>query len=162
MNESRSRSAEPADRRTTSERPAQPHLLSRLELPRPFPQRDRSATAPSGRPLLVADLVALAASALVSLAAADEGVTLAVALYALIFAGLAGLAGLYDRDRLVLSRSVLEEIPSIVQLAGVAALGFWLLAGPGLVRRRGRRSCGSALVAVGRDRDPSGALGACA
>ncbi len=71
--------------------------------------------------------MAVVVSALVALAAADEGVTLAVALYALIFAGLTGLAGLYDRDRLVLSRSVLDEVPSIVQLASVAALGFWLL-----------------------------------
>ena len=127
MNESQSRSAEPSGPPTTSERPAQPHLLSRLQLPRPFPQRDRSRDRAFRRSLLGADLVALVGSALVALAAADEGVTLAVALYALIFAGLAGLSGLYDRDRLVLSRSVLEEIPSIVQLAGVAALGFWLL-----------------------------------
>ena len=60
--------------------------------------------------------MAVVVSALVALAAADEGVTLAVALYALIFAGLTGLAGLYDRDRLVLSRSVLDEVPLMVEL----------------------------------------------
>ena len=78
----------PADRRTTSERPAQPHPAL---TPRAAPALP--AARPQPRPRLPAGRCWLptswrwSASALVSLAAADEGVTLAVALYALIFAG---------------------------------------------------------------------------
>jgi exopolysaccharide biosynthesis polyprenyl glycosylphosphotransferase len=127
VTDSQSRSAEPSRPLNPSERPAAGHLLAHLELPRPYPQRERGRDRAHRRALLGADALALAASALVALAAAGERVTLALALYLLVFAGLATLAGLYDRDGLVISRDVLEEVPSLVQLSGIAALSLWLL-----------------------------------
>ena len=109
-------------------------------------------SARSRRSLAVADVVSAAVALVVSvqILGHDNGLRPGAALAALpLVVSLAKLAGLYDRDELVLDKTTLDEAPQLFQLATLFAL-----------LRLARLSASSSTGTLGRDQ-VLGAVGAC-
>jgi exopolysaccharide biosynthesis polyprenyl glycosylphosphotransferase len=92
------------------------------ELPIPAPQRGRPRDRAYRRSLSLADLAVVVAAGWWSFADVGDEVLPGVILLAIAFLGLAKLGGLYDGDALVLRRGVLDEVPALAQLGGIAVL----------------------------------------
>jgi hypothetical protein len=68
---------------------------------------------------------------------------------------LAKLHGLYDRDRLLLRKTTLDQAPQLLQVVALATLGLWLVVDAPSARRSsipGR--CGVISPTVGHTRGP--------
>ena len=93
-----------------------------LELPPPAPQRGRPRDRAYRRLLALTDLLVVAAAGGWSFADVGDEVLPGVVLLGASFLALAKLANLYDGDALVLRRGVLDEVPTLAQLAGISVL----------------------------------------
>jgi exopolysaccharide biosynthesis polyprenyl glycosylphosphotransferase len=116
-----------------------------------------SAREATTRRLLVLADAAGAAMAFLIVSAISHGATgLAVLVAVPIIALIHKLAGLYDRDELLMQPSTLDELPALVQLAGLYALVTFLVSHAVLPHALGPRGTlalwllGFALVAGGR------------
>ena len=69
---------------------------------------------------------ALALAAVLALAGSTGSVPAALIAVPMLIA-MNKVAGLYDRDELVINKSTLDEAPALVQIAGLFALLFWIL-----------------------------------
>jgi exopolysaccharide biosynthesis polyprenyl glycosylphosphotransferase len=81
------------------------------------------------RTLVAADAFAAMLALAVGLAIVGTGPKSAGLLAAPAVVLVAKLIGLYERDGVVLSRSTLDEVPTLLQLSAVSALVVWLLQG---------------------------------
>jgi exopolysaccharide biosynthesis polyprenyl glycosylphosphotransferase len=81
------------------------------------------------RALVAADALAATLALAIGLAIVGTGPKSAGLLAAPAVVLVAKLIGLYERDGVVLSRSTLDEIPTLLQLSAVSALVVWLLQG---------------------------------
>jgi exopolysaccharide biosynthesis polyprenyl glycosylphosphotransferase len=111
---------------------AKGNTSSAVALESPAPARARSDTlradARTRHLLLVADVLA---SAIAVLAAALVGtpkqITAESALVVLLAPALAKILGLYDRDQSRLRKSTLDELPTLLQFAGVLVFVAWIV-----------------------------------
>jgi len=74
-----------------------------------------------------ADVFAALAALALALATAGGGLELTLLVAAPLLVALNKVAGLYERDELVLKKTTLEETPALLQNAGIFALLLWLL-----------------------------------
>ena len=88
--------------------------------------RTRRTERLARRLLVVADLLATAVALILLVRLADEQLPVSSLAVVPLGVAVAKSMGLYDRDRLVLSRSTLDEAPQLLKLAGLLALGVWL------------------------------------
>jgi exopolysaccharide biosynthesis polyprenyl glycosylphosphotransferase len=96
----------------------------------PSHQRSRPRDRSYRRWLLAGDVLAVAVVGAAMLADVEDPVLPGVAVLTLAFAALAKLGGLYDGDAQVIRRGVLEEVPSLAQVGGIAVLILLLISDP--------------------------------
>jgi exopolysaccharide biosynthesis polyprenyl glycosylphosphotransferase len=122
------------DERRSAPRPGRRRLA--LAFKRPEGTRDITEGPASGamlgrdrlyrRSLALADMLAAAGAMLLALGLGEAPLCVLAPL--LVVAN--KLAGLYDRDELVLNKVTLDEAPALLQMAGLFTLGVWILQGP--------------------------------
>ena len=94
------------------------------------PQRARRRDATYRRTIAVADALAMTAAVIVAVPLmGDDVLQPAAVLLPLTTIVVSKIAGLYDRDEILLRKTTLEEAPAILQIGTLIAMSAWLVQG---------------------------------
>ena len=93
----------------------------------PGPSKARTRRGIFARSLAAADAIAVVGATLVFFVVGNQPLTPWELLMVPVIILLAKIAGLYDRDDVVIQRSTLDEAPQLFELATLTALGGWLV-----------------------------------